>query len=332
MLTGAAASSVPGGAANAQTGVAGSSPPLPAVRQPASPAASERSEPPLTDVEQRLGPYTLAAGRDFFVVIHSRRLEEQPGKFEEAATWVEIRDTTGALQFRENFEYSVSGGAFNDQCSVGAQMLAGSNGKGIQIDSECEPSAPLSGGSLQIFGLINGKLAAFCKPLYYEGQTETFVPGAITKEERLTRMGPDMLNFTVFTGNVFVVVPVRVNWMEGKLELGMRCYEQSGHGAVESGCEVPVVDAHPVSTGPEMTFVRMFPEANEQMMPAHVVIRPNSKVEILAAKVRANLGGDQNNMALGVDEGVWLKIRVDGKEGWIHTQEDFEAIGLPQSG
>jgi len=26
----------------------------------------------------------------------------------------------------------------------------------------------------------------------------------------------------------------------------------------------------------------------------------------------------------------WLKVRIDGKEGWIHSQEDFDALGMPQ--
>lgn len=26
----------------------------------------------------------------------------------------------------------------------------------------------------------------------------------------------------------------------------------------------------------------------------------------------------------------WLKVRVDGKEGWIHSEEDFRALGLPE--
>jgi hypothetical protein len=25
----------------------------------------------------------------------------------------------------------------------------------------------------------------------------------------------------------------------------------------------------------------------------------------------------------------WLKVRIDGKEGWIHSQEDFDALGMP---
>ncbi len=26
---------------------------------------------------------------------------------------------------------------------------------------------------------------------------------------------------------------------------------------------------------------------------------------------------------------VWLKVRIDGKEGWVYSEEDFSAIGLP---
>jgi len=29
---------------------------------------------------------------------------------------------------------------------------------------------------------------------------------------------------------------------------------------------------------------------------------------------------------------VWIKVRIDGQEGWIHSQEDFDAVGLPEAG
>ena len=41
---------------------------------------------------------------------------------------------------------------------------------------------------------------------------------------------------------------------------------------------------------------------------------------------------EKDIVGLGVGEDLWLKVRIDGKEGWIHTQEDFSAIGLPQAG
>ena len=36
--------------------------------------------------------------------------------------------------------------------------------------------------------------------------------------------------------------------------------------------------------------------------------------------------------SLGVDEDLWLKVKIDGDTGWIHTAEDFSALGLQQSG
>jgi hypothetical protein len=294
--------------------------------------ATRQAPRPLEDAETRLGPYTLASGKDYFVVVHSKRLQMQLGKFDEAAAWLEIRDAAGAVEYHENYEYTLENGSFGDECSAGARMLAGTMGRGILISVGCEPSAPLSGGSDQVFGLIKGKVIRFGKPLYVEGDMEGFVPGAITKQGQVTMFSPDMLKFKVFTGNIFVAIPLRINWMEGRLEPGMRCYEQSGHGMVESGCEVPVLDAERGPIEQEMTFVRMFPEANEQMIPAHVVVRKDSKVEILSAKVRARLTEDKDSMSLGVDGDVWLKVRIDGKEGWIHTEEDLQAIGLYQSG
>ena len=43
---------------------------------------------------------------------------------------------------------------------------------------------------------------------------------------------------------------------------------------------------------------------------------------------------DANNVTFGVSpEGeIWLKVRIDGREGWIHSQEDLDAIGLAQAG
>ncbi len=29
---------------------------------------------------------------------------------------------------------------------------------------------------------------------------------------------------------------------------------------------------------------------------------------------------------------VWLRIKVDGQDGWVSGEEDFEAVGLPQAG
>lgn len=56
-------------------------------------------------------------------------------------------------------------------------------------------------------------------------------------------------------------------------------------------------------------------------------------MEVLAAKVRLSWETSHEVIFFGVDDqDPWLKVRIDGQEGWIHTQEDFEALGVPQAG
>ena len=79
--------------------------------------------------------------------------------------------------------------------------------------------------------------------------------------------------------------------------------------------------------------MRLHPEADEERgTPAHVVVKKDSKVEFLAAETEVAWNEDADGVGLSVSDDVWLKVRIDGKEGWIHTQEDFTAIGLPQAG
>jgi hypothetical protein len=41
---------------------------------------------------------------------------------------------------------------------------------------------------------------------------------------------------------------------------------------------------------------------------------------------------DEKSITFGANGDMWLKVRIDGAEGWIHSEEDFEAVGLPQAG
>jgi hypothetical protein len=53
-------------------------------------------------------------------------------------------------------------------------------------------------------------------------------------------------------------------------------------------------------------------------------------VEVTSCKVLVTWEESKDVIILAVDPDVWVKIRVDGREGWIHTQEEFDAIGLQQ--
>lgn len=296
--------------------------------------ATADDEAPLQDIEQRLGPFPIS-GRDFTVVLHLKRIipaqAEHPP--ETALAALDIRDPSGATVYREMFSYALEAGAFSDSCMASAQLLTGGFTTGLLIGVGCSPSAPSSGEVWELFGLINGRLTRFGKPFTTSGEFLRVIPHPPRKVGAATVFVPDVLQFRVWTGNFHVTVPIRVDWMQGRLIPGLRCFEQTGRGLRESGCEVPV-EAQRVPGEEDLTFVRLFTEATELMgVPRHVVIRKDSRVEILAARIKLAWDESRDVIFFGADDqDPWLKVRIDGKEGWIHTQEDFSAVGVPQAG
>jgi hypothetical protein len=286
------------------------------------------------DVEERRGPYSIS-GQTLTVVLHEKRLRGQTGPDSQTLALIEVLNGAGEVQYREPFNYSVEAGAkeFEETCAAGVQVLEGSNGKGLLLDEGCLPSAPLSGGPWRILGVLNGKVTPIGKPLYTEGELGEFVPGAINRIGPATQILPDMLQIRVWTGYFFVSVPVRVDWYQGKLAMGQHCFYQTGHGMAEGGCEMPVGEVQRSPSDEDMTFVRLFPESNEEIgPPAHVVVKQDSVVEILAGKVLIEWNEEADAISLGVGDDIWVKVRIDRKEGWIHTTEDLNALGMYQSG
>ena len=94
------------------------------------------------------------------------------------------------------------------------------------------------------------------------------------------------------------------------------------------------VEAEGHHQGDDPTFVRLFVEPDAGVgVPQHVIVKKDSKVEMLAAKVKIVWDDSGEITDVGIDDELtWLKVWIDGKEGWIHTQEDFLALGIPQAG
>lgn len=299
----------------------------PSDTQQVSPTATRSSgKLGLQDVEERKGPFTFG-GQTFTVVAHNKRVPDKQAEI--ALASLDIVDAAGAVLHHEEFPHAVQNGEFTETCSVSVNPITGSNGAGLLLDTPCLPSDPLSGGPWQIFGIVNGKLAPIGKPLYAEGEMGDFVPGKVNHTGNLTQILPDELRIRLFTGYFFISVPIRLNWREGKLALAQHCFYQTGHGMAEGGCEMPIegVERHPGEQ--ELTFVRMFTESNEQIgPPAHVVVKKDSRVEILRGKVLVMWKEGKDEVALGAADDIWVKVRIDGKEGWIHSDEDLQAIGL----
>jgi hypothetical protein len=127
-----------------------------------------------------------------------------------------------------------------------------------------------------------------------------------------------------------VCVPIRVDFLMAKLLPARWCLRMGASALLAEHCEFPV-EAERI-TPKEDTFVRLFPGADENGTPRHVVVKPDSRIEFLAA-LAANAMDRSGKWKIGPsDEIPWLKVRVDGKEGWVHAEEDLNALGLFQAG
>ena len=305
--------------------------------------------------ERRLGPFSIA-GSDYTVVVRNKK--RQPGSTQETGNTVvamEIRDAAGAIQYQRKFPYQEANDTFSDAWSVDARLLAGTNGTGLLVSYslDSEPSAPQQSYPdwWQVFGVVDGKLKSFGAPVYFEGQLG-WEPA--TKTNTYKSAGPlsphaDALQFRIWTGHFRMIYPVRVDWAAGTMTPAQPCDEQAakgGSGEMQS-CQynvLPETDRQITNT----TFVTLCARPDEKCENSEkVVVKTNSKVDLLVAQVRAHWNGgvaagpsgksgkpmdgmdDAGGVGWAQNDELWLKVRIDGKEGWMHGEEDFNAFGLP---
>jgi hypothetical protein len=295
------------------------------------------------ETEQRLGPFSLS-GTNYTVILKKRK-QQSASKEPTGDTVVamEIRDAAESVLYRRNFPYLTVESDFTETWTVSAAPLVGTNATGLLVtyDDYSEPSAPEaeSSGWYQVFGVVKGKLKAFSGPILVQG--DIIQPDNGAKVYKTT--GPldshsDALNFKVWAHHFRLVYPVRIDWTEGKVSPALAC--SKGTGSTSQACSYKVLPEND-RWGQNLTFVQLCPEASTCDHPERVLVKKDSKLELLgcAADVKWSEGrssgpvenasmDDQGGVAVGT-ENLQLQIRVDGKEGWTHTEEDFNALGLP---
>jgi len=282
----------------------------------------------LEDFAQRLGPYAIGPQK-FSVVLHKKRMAiGGDPETQETLSSIEIRDAAGALHYERSLPFRLAGSAFQYTIDASAEVLQGKQARGLLVSYGTLPSPPLSGQAWQVFGTFDGTMVPFSKPLSFDGQLviEKDAKGVV-KTGSEPNFQPEVLRAKVWGGNFFVLVPLRVDWLPAKMSLAWRCAKSTPQD-VRAMCEYPVeAERVPVEESP--TFVRLFSEADAGFTPAHIVVQKDSQVEFLATEAEVLWQEDAEEASLRVGDDPWLKVRIDGKEGWIHTYEDFSAIGLP---
>jgi hypothetical protein len=181
--------------------------------------------------------------------------------------------------------------------------------------------------------------------------------------------GADEIQFPVWTGHFRLIYPVRVDWTNGTLSPVQPCSASAAtkdHPTADGQTVTATQSANAVSAASENPACqyKVLPESDRQVGDTtfvtlcsaplancpnaeKVVVKSNSDVALLFAQVgvqwnpgassgpSANAKSPRDSMddagGVGWDHhsDVWLKVRIDDKEGWMHGEEDFTAFGLP---
>ena len=314
----------------------------PAVNPPLAPVSAPvlktDASPAKVLVSDRVQDLTVAQ-HPFRFLTHVQTI---PGTSDETVEWWELRDAADHVVYRQSYPVTFTNGRFDWMVSVSAKSFTTQQGGGILIEGGEEPSDPEDGGWVQLFAYKYGRdkygadqtlFGAFGPPISISGEflgvgTDSFRPTPVMSGAQTATVARDVLKFRLWTGNFNIDYPVQINWITGKLQPAWRCLETTSKGRVER-CSYPITaEAH---RDAQASFVRLFPEADDAYTPKHVVVQPQSKVEFLEVRAPVSWSETRNAISFAVDGDVWIKVRIDGAEGWIHSEEDFEALGLPQS-
>jgi hypothetical protein len=314
----------------------------------ASPHAEEKffSLLKVEDAEETLPEITIQ-GKQFTVVIHKQRLvwpAEAGHRFDpdddETARSFEVRDAAGAVAYRKriedastesNLEEIRKQGRFTFTEAVYATRMQGAANQALVVGWSSLPSAPDACSTYVVLGLFEGKLVPFSEPFCEDVVSSG--PDSLDGSWNLKREpGTNFETFEIRRGYGFfrVVIPIRVDFLMARLFPARWCIRTGAPALLAQYCEF-TVEAERFAPK-EDTFVRLFPEADESATPRHVVVKPGSRVEFLAAlapNAMDRSGRWRNDQG---DEIPWLKVRIDGKEGWVHAEEDLNALGLFQAG
>jgi hypothetical protein len=315
---------------------------------------------PLDDVELHFGPFAFA-GQSFNVVLHEKRLKGVPD-FHLAQTLaaLEIRDQNGVDLYQKAFPVEVEQGKFKQAIQASVRLLvgrgdidgladsirrrAGNNARGLLasytgllVDYQLYSASGGSEEAWQLFGYRDGKLALFDKPTRMDspmGNPPAFAMVAGPNGTTPVPIAPsgDVFEFRVWTGNFYVMVPVTVDWGQGKLAPAQRCLGMRNPPALQDiGCPLRV-EAERRPPDAEMTFLRLLNgQSAGEGQAKHVVLDKKSAIRFLQASAIVDWGPAGDFMQIRLRD-LWLQVLIDNddhKSGWIQTDEDFAAVGLP---
>ena len=309
--------------------------------QHASPKGLEREiyTDKIKSYESRIGPFKLNE-KEFAVILKVMKYQGASTGFDETVESFAIVDKKGEVYYQKSFDVEYGNGGFAETIAISAYALDGMDKKGFLLESGrmtevisrghegvglilyygVTPSAPSSGVSCQVFTLKGEHLVPLFSPLTVYGRIYELPPASNPNALRL--FDGNTMKFGVWTGWFEVVVPVKV--LDSLRVVPLHYSLTFGYNAFDVTVERRYSE--------EETFVRFFDHPEGSSIPRHVIIKKDTKVEFLWAYARVSIASGGAECVISIHEMPWLKVRIDGKDGFVRDAEDLLALGIHPAG
>ena len=302
----------------------------------APPAAQVGAAGPRTsEASEVLGGFTIG-GQRYTVVARVRNISgASDAKFSNTLVGLEIRDAHRAGVYAKSFQADVQDGRFARILSASASAVDGAGGALLMIRYLEEPAAAGEGESWQVFAPVNGKLTLLGVPLPPGGNENlavggvvagVMVEGGVNVMPLVSKAEP--LEFRAWAGNFFVYVPVRVDWEHGQWGEGEQCFKNDKGSLEKTGCNMRITAVAQPSRAQGSVVTLYEAPVEDRFHASQVPIESGTKFEIVDARavVKWKESGERVSCQF---EDMWLHVRFHGDLGWIHSETDFAALGLP---
>ena len=293
----------------------------------------------ITRHEEQIGPFTLKEN-DFTVILKLLKYKGASTGFDETVESFSIVDNKGAVHYQKSFTVEYGNEGFVERISISAYALdtydrkiflnesrrlkqTFSNGhadEGLILYYGIVPSAPLAGVSCQVFVLQEARLVSLFSPLGVYGRIYELPHGSHPNSQKLFK--GNTIRLGVWTGWFEVIVPIGV--FDRLRVVPLHYHSTFGYNAFD----VKVERRNPE----EETFVRLFEHPEISSIPQHVIIKKDTKVAFLWAYANVSIESSGAESRIFTDAMPWLKVQIDGKQGFVRDAEDLLALGIQPAG
>lgn len=224
----------------------------------------------------------------------------------------EIKDAAGVSLYKSDLEPTPE-----EKLNIeGIYKLEGKSGEGLIFYFELLPSAPGSGHFFKIFGMKNEKIKLL-------PEVDMLIGGLLPLQEgkspgSLRLLDGDLINADVRKGLIDIIVPLIVDLQKNTITP----LQTTGF-----------FDLNIKPDAPNTAFggkVKLFEDHNLQSRVTLIKSEEVKKVEFISAFANIQMQTMPPSPHLNLEiADLWVKVKVNGREGWANDMDSFIALGVP---